>query len=462
MNLTSKIKRFILSNRGEFIIVFFIFLLGFGLRFYAATTIPLNWDESEFFNAARKISFNPTALNLPLVDKDYPSPIAYKYLIKSGIVFEDSALAGRLPFVLLGSFTILLVYFLTKLALGKGVGFLAAFLLAISQFHIGSTRIADDVAPLLFLSVLSLFIFYKSLHNSDSKLLLLNGLVIGVGFWFKENMFFLIPIYIIFLAIHPDFRKELKNKYVWFSFALAVSLALPLIFLDFIQKVPRFGYISYETGWGLSINALGLYAGEVFLFISHRFKPALFDFVAGTLDIEYPMVNWLMGTIILISVAMSLKKKNFFIRLLVVIFLFNFILFSFLRNTGDMDVKFNSPWSMASLDWGVLAFIPGLILAANMIYSFFIRQKRNIVLITFLIIFLLSNTIRFINFPLNCFVPIKGYAVREWYRLVNKYYLTQYPDKALRILERISKITDDDSPYKKKVAAAIDQIKSNK
>lgn len=448
-------------DKYRYVILTIIVLLGFGLRFYGATTINPNWDEEEFFQSAERISFSPVNPNLPLVDKEYPSPITYKYLIKLGwLFFGKSDLGGRLPFVILGALTIWAVYMLTNLALGNKVALLACLLLAISQYHIGATRIADDCAPLLFLSTLSMFIFFKALSNRDKKLILLNGLIIGVGFWFKESIFFLIPIYIIFLAMQADFREWLKNKHVWFSFILAISLALPLIFLNLIQNAPRFGYIVYETGWGLSINALGLYIGEIFLLIINRFNPALFDFVAGTLDIEYPMLNWIMGIIILIAVVISGKKKQPFIKLLMICFLFNFIIFSFLRNTGDMDVKFNSPWSMASLDWGVLAFIPGIILAANMLYSFLIKRKRNLILTAFLVVFLLANTVRFISFPLNCFVPIKGYAVKEWYGLVNEYYLSQNPDKARDILERIYRIADDDSPYKEKVAAAINQIKN--
>ena len=336
------------------IILFVILMMGFTLRFYTAASIPPVYDEMDDLPSAEKISLNINSLNLPLVDTRRESaPIAFKYIARVGwYVFGDSLLGARLPFVILGTLIILLVYFLTASVLGVRVGLLAALLLSISHYDIGTSRVANINPPQVFFFVLSLLIFYKAITTSNKKLMLLNGLIMGMGFWVKESVSFLMPIYFIFLLVCDNYKHWLRNKYLWISFVIAFCVMLPLILLNLDSEVPRFSHVRSEAAIGVSMNAIGFYLGEIILLIMKLF-PEMFNHVVSSLDMEYPIVNFVFGFLILLAVSTSIKKKDPFIRLLMVAFMFNFIVFSLLRRGNII----NSFCSIGSFDWSILGLV---------------------------------------------------------------------------------------------------------
>jgi len=448
-------------------ILILIVTLGFGLRFYGAFSMPITFDEMDDMPSAKEISISLKNPKLPLTDDSRVanSPMGHKYLIRLGWdIFGESMLGARIPFVLSGTVTILLVYFLVKMALGVKTALLASFLLSVSQFAIGGSRIADLNAVIPLVTVVSLLLFYRALKYSDKNMFLINGLVIGIGTWFKENIIFLIPIYIIFLLICREYRNYIKEKYIWISFGLTFLAVLPLILLSLNSDMPRFSYIYEESAIGVSLNAIGLYLGELILLIIKPF-PELLNYVAYSLDMEYPAENFIFGSVILVAVARSIKSNKSFINMLVVCFLFNFIVFSILRR----DNVISSYWALGSLDWGNIGFVPGVIIAAYMLYKFSKKKKKyGIAVVVFLAVYMFFRAWNTAATPLSCYFPIEKYCImnqltraeslKEGNVEENIYLPKPAEDLAIDIFQGIYKVSDKFPEYKMEAALGLAEI----
>ena len=442
-------------------ILLFIILAGFGLRFYSAIAKPINEDEWNDLKVARAISFDPKNLNLPLIDgrSDSNCPMPFYYVVKSGLyVFGDFLLGARLSFIILGTITILLVYFLVNSALGVEAALFSSFLLSISQLAISITRFADLGVIVMLISVLSIFLFYRALVNNNRSLLLLNSLIIGIGFWFRESVCLLIPIYIIFLLSCREYRSWLKNKYVWISFGIAFCVMLPRIYLILSPGVPRLEYLRETVHAGISMSPFVLYLGELIFFIIKPF-PEFFNRVASTVNNEYMFVNFALGILIFAAVLVSLRSKKPFIRLLSVCFLSEFVLFSFIRSSKHHW----GIWDFESFYYSIMGFIPAVILVANMLINFINRNRfRGILFSVFLVIFMLIRAWDCVAFPLNYCFPAKDSCIEELLSYKNGGFFGHDNDMPIDmtkdIFERIYKVTDNKPAYKRKAALRLADI----
>jgi len=397
-----------------------ILIAGFAFRFVAAKNCCVVWDErNNIFPPAREISFDLQKPHFPLVDKrpegvkEGTCPMAGKYLVKAGwMLFGDSLLGARLPFLIIDTVAIWVVYCLVSSVLGFQVALLSAAFLSLSQFCITGSRFADPSGAIMRLMFfLSLYLFWVTLQTSKKRLFLLNGALIGLGFWSKEHMVFLIPIFIIFILMCREYKPWLRDRYLWASFIIAFAIMLPLIILNLDPEAVRFRYIINQARIGFSLNATALYLGELILLAIAPF-PDLFDFVAGSMANELTMENFILGSLVLVSVGLAFREKGRFLRLMLVAFLFNFLVFSFLRQ-NDIIQSF---WSLGAVDWSSLNFIPGIILASWILVLFITKHKKTGTL--FLAGLLTMMAVRawdIARYPLNADYPRRHYLLETEY-----------------------------------------------
>jgi len=436
------------------ILLLVIIIVGFFLRFCGAQHIVFDFDERINARVAKNISFDLQGLRLPLVDKEPEGILAERYLMRIGQdVFGDTRIGARLPCIIVGVLTILLVYLITWEPFGARSALIASFFVTISLCSIASTRKVSIHAFLIFLSVLSLFLFFKAISRDDKRLMLVNGFVMGVGFWFKESMFFLIPIYGIFLIINPQYRIWLKSKYLWMSFLIALCLALPLIGACLHPEAHRFSYIFNEATFGPSLNSLGLYLGEIIVMSMKALPKVLFS-----VDPHYPPGESVMlGFLILLAGFGYKVKRDSFGGLLKVCFLFNFILFCFLRRNDTLQGFCN----LGSLMWGIIGFTPGMILAAVMVNDFIARNIRwGKILFLLLALFLVVRAWSMSVYPLDCFFPFKEYCVenRKLKWEIDDYLREGDRETARQQLKIVYGATSGRPAYKKKAALRLAEL----
>lgn len=216
----------------KYIILVFIFLLGFLLRFWAIDQVPpgLNRDEA---------SIGYTAYSLLETGKDEYGkswPVSFKsfgdwklplYIYLDIVPIKLLGLtdtAVRFPSIFLSSFTVLLVYFLTKELLGKSkISLLSALFFALSPWSIHLARNASESTVAIFFTALGLILYLKA---SKRRLYSLIGtfFIVLPLYTYHGNHIFTFLLYLGLAVI--SFKKFKYSLYYWLAFVLFIILSL--------------------------------------------------------------------------------------------------------------------------------------------------------------------------------------------------------------------------------------------
>ena len=222
-----------------------ILIIAFLLRFYSISTIPSGFtpDEASFGYDAYSIlktGKDQWGHPFPMVLEsfgDYKSPV-YAYLsIPFVWILGLTKLAVRLPNALLGTLAVLATYLLTLEIFKKieserlNVQFpaiTAAFLLAISPWHIMMSRGAFEANLTTFFLPLSLYFFIRGLKNS--KYFIFASIIAGINIFTYHSAKLITPLIFIFAIV--IFRKEIfKNINIYYYISGFVILLFSVLFL---------------------------------------------------------------------------------------------------------------------------------------------------------------------------------------------------------------------------------------
>lgn len=169
--LINKISSYPIDNRETFIklVLIAIILIGLGLRFYELAERPFMTDEAISTMAAVDISktgYPPTQSD----GTEYWRSILHTSTMAQFFqIFGISVFVSRIPSVLFGTLTIILIYLFGKELFNWQIGMISALLLSINVLAIDLSREARMYAMFQFFYLLSLFFFYKGFEAKDGK-----------------------------------------------------------------------------------------------------------------------------------------------------------------------------------------------------------------------------------------------------------------------------------------------------
>jgi 4-amino-4-deoxy-L-arabinose transferase-like glycosyltransferase len=180
-----------------------------------------------------------------------PTGIFY-FTIPSVAIFGRTEFATRFPTALIGSLTILPLYFLgniffKKKRFGKKwikSGFVASFLLAISPWHIELSRSTNEVVISSFFAIFAIYFFIELIN---SKKAIFSFLTIGsiiISYLTYHSIRFLGPFFFIvtFLYYFKKIKSIHAKKIVWFS---VLSICALTIFFSLTREgLARFDQVS--------------------------------------------------------------------------------------------------------------------------------------------------------------------------------------------------------------------------
>jgi len=238
-------------------LVLIIFVLAVVLRFVGISQTPaLNADEAA-------IGYN--AYSLLETGKDehgHPWPIHFEsfgdykpglifYLVMPFIkLFGLNVVSVRFLPTLLGSLTIILIYYLSKeiyeLRLNKylSTSVLATFLLAVSPWHIQFSRGAWEVNVATFFIMLGTLLFLKAKENK--RYYVFSFIFFTLSLYTYHSARLITPLIILGLIFFNFHRSIKQRKYIVIAFIVATILSAPLL-KDFLGEAG----LSRASGVGL-------------------------------------------------------------------------------------------------------------------------------------------------------------------------------------------------------------------
>lgn len=220
----------------KWILVTILIVVSGLLRLWQVGAVPPSpdWDEAALgYNAYSLLHTGRDEYGkfLPVVLRSFDDykPALYSYLIIPFIfIFGLTIQAVRMPSILFGIATVVVVFFLfDDLFNNKKLSFLIAFLLAISPWHIQFSRIAFESNVGLSFNILGIFFFLKGLKKPHVLPLSIASFCASIYVYQSEKVFS--PIMLLLLVV--IFRKQLfqiSKKYLVASVLLGAILVLPM------------------------------------------------------------------------------------------------------------------------------------------------------------------------------------------------------------------------------------------
>ncbi|MEK6898935.1 MAG: glycosyltransferase family 39 protein [Nanoarchaeota archaeon] len=226
---------FLFSNY-YFILLIGIFLFGAILRFIVVTNVGLVADEPvHAMHAIGTVALNPlsTLSQSPLWF--YITDIAY-------IIFGINWFSARFLSFFFGSLSIIAVFLLGSVMFNRKVGILAAFILAVSSYHIVWAAAYMDEGMMFFI-LLAMYLFVKE-YKDKKTISLWSALFLGVALLVKIIAAVFIVIFGIFILgiLYRDYKSDKKRfksnlkRAFFFGLILFVCFLPPLVYNYFIYK----------------------------------------------------------------------------------------------------------------------------------------------------------------------------------------------------------------------------------
>ena len=212
-----------------------ILALAATLRLVALSSVPpsLNWDEVSMGYSAYSVMHtgkDEWGEFLPLLFRSYgewKSPL-YIYLIIPFIkIFGLNAWGVRLPAALAGIATVYLTYLLGRRLFFRRVGLWAAFLLAVSPWHLMLSRPGFEAGVALMLYLWGIWTFLRAVETQELKYWLFAGIAFGLGPHTYNSAKLVVPLLVIYLVWY--FRRQLSVRRLAVFGAILAFFAFPIL-----------------------------------------------------------------------------------------------------------------------------------------------------------------------------------------------------------------------------------------
>ena len=223
-----------LMNHKSLIYLIVIIVIATLLRIVFLDTIPNSFHCDEASNGYDAYSILETLRDrsgkfLPLFLTAFNDwrPSLYAFITVPFIkIFGVSELATRLSGAIIAVLNVAVLYYLVKEIDNKKTALIAAFLLAISPWHIIFSRISHEAILLPFLFCLGLLCFLRSLHNPNY--LILSALSFGISLNTYQSARVFVPLFLVGLIFL--FRQHLwkYKKHTIIAFILFLFIFIPL------------------------------------------------------------------------------------------------------------------------------------------------------------------------------------------------------------------------------------------
>lgn len=238
------------------IFLLLIFVLAFTIRIFQANSYPtLLWDEASLgYNALSIIETGKDEYGnfLPMIFKSFGDykPGLYIYLAAPFVkIFGLNALSVRLPSIIIGSLTPIILFLLIKKISPKSkiIALISALILTFNPYNIHFSKAAWETNILTFELVLAVLLFYKFIKEKKAIFLFLSSIAFASTLYTYQAGK-MISLFIILILFAVNFKeiiyKSIKPIFAYFVIPLGI-LAIPIAYgLLFNSNANRLNVIS--------------------------------------------------------------------------------------------------------------------------------------------------------------------------------------------------------------------------
>lgn len=195
-------------------------MLAFFLRFFAVGLPPLS-DEAEFGYAGYSVLHtgkseygqkNPLLFVTPYADH-YPTIYSFT-TIPFTVLFGLNPVSERLPSILFGTFSCLLVFFLVSGFFSVPIGLVSALLMAINPWSLYYSRQGRFEMIGIFFMLLGIVLFQRAVNKRRGALYLLSAGALGISMLANDASKIVIPLLAIGLLVLYWSRVRKTKKHL--------------------------------------------------------------------------------------------------------------------------------------------------------------------------------------------------------------------------------------------------------
>lgn len=170
-------------SKQELFLLGLAFALGLFLRFRHTELLAVEHFDEGVYTAGL---WHDAAVGEPYPMRHlYAPPLLPKLIELCALVPGLSDVAPFLPSIVLGAFSVPLVWWLARVCFGMTAGLFAAFVFALSDFHILFSRMALTDVPVLFWMLAAVGTAVRGIADSSVRKMSLAGLFTGIAWWTK-------------------------------------------------------------------------------------------------------------------------------------------------------------------------------------------------------------------------------------------------------------------------------------
>lgn len=247
-------------NRSIKVFLVIILVLAFLVRFIRVESAPasLYVDEVDMGLQAKSLmsTFKDYSNSLsPFYVhsfNDIRTPVQTYLIVISALIFKTPELQIRMPSVILGTGIVFLVFllvnFMTKSNLAAVI---ASLVFAFNPWQIQFSRWAHEGSTsLLFIYILGLIIFFKSLQNKSYKGLVISTIILSLTVYVYRTMSFFLPL--TFMILFLLYLRELLGfgiKKLVVLLGLIAIMVVPFLYVTTMgaPDLPRIGYLAITS-----------------------------------------------------------------------------------------------------------------------------------------------------------------------------------------------------------------------
>ncbi|MFC1648292.1 ArnT family glycosyltransferase [Nanoarchaeota archaeon] len=227
-----------MDKRHVFLFIVILLIAG-SLRFYQATE-PFNghyaWKEVQHASMSQSMlkSGDPLDTSTHWLCRSNNVLLPSWFIIGSWSLFGTGELATRLPFILMGIGTAVLIFFIAQLLFDKRAAFLAFFFASISAYLAYFGRASQGESPMMFFTVLSVYLYLKFRQDGSYWYLVTSALSLTLAGLNKMPAIFVFGVYCIDQVIY---HRKIFNKKVVSTVIASFAFSLPVIAFAIIASM---------------------------------------------------------------------------------------------------------------------------------------------------------------------------------------------------------------------------------